>query len=171
MNAIELFESRELDIAESHIVDCISCFPSLFKNRFSVLEHIFLTIGNGYRWDEELQMPVICETLEYKMDKICARYIASSMFDDTVIGSLYPESSYANLHKVNKNTDQAWIKQAVEFSQACLALEDEWKYIGQLKSRLSCLTAFNQPSEGTDSLNNYLKWKPHFERIVLLGKR
>jgi hypothetical protein len=36
---------------ESTIRRCLWSYPTLFQSRTDVLRHLFLTIGNGYKWD------------------------------------------------------------------------------------------------------------------------
>lgn len=38
---------------EKWIIRCIKTYPSIFPNRWYVLNHIFCVIGNGYEWSED----------------------------------------------------------------------------------------------------------------------
>lgn len=51
------------------IKTCLMLYPSLFKSKFSVLNHLFLVNGNGYEWDSgelvstETNVPTIEEAI------------------------------------------------------------------------------------------------------------
>ena len=45
-----------------HIRDVLITYPSIFRNKLCVYNHIFLTIGNGYSWDDSGNL-TCCEDL------------------------------------------------------------------------------------------------------------
>lgn len=45
--------TSELNKVDRHIKQMMLQYPSLFPSRIKCLSHLFLTNGNGYRWDEQ----------------------------------------------------------------------------------------------------------------------
>lgn len=107
---------------ENTIRQVLLLWPSISPNRFSVLEHLFITIGNGYEWQDG-ELVELGDQRGFKNRVPTVEEAIISSIEDTFLSDL--TFDFVHLHMTHKKfkSSQAGYMEAMRFKIECVKEE------------------------------------------------
>lgn len=137
--------------AEKQLLAAARRYPTLFQNRTQLLEHWFLTIGNGMEWEAGRLCYVLDDKQRPRLDKESAALLVLNHGFST----LYAPSEYARIHGL-KNAREDYKALGLELIDWLLSIKP---------SDLAAAYRLVYPTMADGCAKALREWKPILRRI------